>query len=91
MPKDQQKVYDRCGDRWEFVITFSEGQFQQAGALISGMTSVDVAISAADLVILMVGNEPRTDEVSFVNSINTIKGPALSPLDGGGTSQVART
>eukprot|EP00913_Durusdinium_trenchii_P026192 g24572.t1 len=39
--KDQQKVYDKCGDRWEFVITFSEGQFQQ---------------------------------VSFVNSINTIKG-----------------
>lgn len=39
--EDQQKVYDRCGDRWEFVITLSEGQFQQ---------------------------------VSFVNSINTIKG-----------------
>lgn len=39
--EEEQKVYDRCGDRWEFVITFSEGQFQQ---------------------------------VSFVNSINTIKG-----------------
>jgi len=39
--KEQPKVYDKFGDRWEYVITTSEGQFQQ---------------------------------VSFVNSINTIKG-----------------
>mmetsp|Transcript_21100 Transcript_21100/g.49104 ORF Transcript_21100/g.49104 Transcript_21100/m.49104 type:complete len:1219 (+) Transcript_21100:71-3727(+) len=39
--KEQPRVYDKFGDRWEFVVTTSEGQFQQ---------------------------------VSFVNSINTIKG-----------------
>eukprot|EP00931_Biecheleriopsis_adriatica_P084095 TRINITY_DN5779_c0_g2_i5.p1 TRINITY_DN5779_c0_g2~~TRINITY_DN5779_c0_g2_i5.p1 ORF type:complete len:1403 (-),score=411.44 TRINITY_DN5779_c0_g2_i5:164-4372(-) len=39
--EDQPKVYDKFGDRWEYVVTTSEGQFQQ---------------------------------VSFVNSINTIKG-----------------
>jgi len=39
--EDQPQVYDRCGDRWEYVISMSEGQFQQ---------------------------------VSFVNSINTMKG-----------------
>ncbi|CAE7461441.1 TOP2, partial [Symbiodinium sp. KB8] len=38
---DQPRVYDKFGDRWEYVVTTSEGQFQQ---------------------------------VSFVNSINTIKG-----------------
>lgn len=39
---EQPKIYDKCGDRWEYVVTTSDGQqFQQ---------------------------------VSFVNSINTIKG-----------------
>mmetsp|Transcript_63109 Transcript_63109/g.116386 ORF Transcript_63109/g.116386 Transcript_63109/m.116386 type:complete len:1885 (-) Transcript_63109:169-5823(-) len=38
---EQPKIYDRFGDRWEYVVALSEGQFQQ---------------------------------VSFVNSINTIKG-----------------
>jgi len=26
---DQPKVYERCGDRWEYVISLSDGQFSQ--------------------------------------------------------------
>mmetsp|Transcript_35793 Transcript_35793/g.64661 ORF Transcript_35793/g.64661 Transcript_35793/m.64661 type:complete len:1405 (+) Transcript_35793:113-4327(+) len=40
-PEETQMVYDKFGDRWEFVVVLSDGQFSQ---------------------------------VSFVNSINTIKG-----------------